>query len=170
MLAHARKVRTNTPVDLATKLAPGTGAQSRLINAGRLFNSESASRVRRRISRNGWPDSSGFPEGSLRRHRRVSPASLADNGHAQHRRCCIPQPRVAVLGYPGCRARPSPIVASNPEGVARCLGVTWSTTGFAIRSASTATPLGLKPIAIRRPKVAEYGNLGLWMQSRWDCS
>ena len=27
---------------------------------------------------------------------------------------------------------------------------------------TAATPLGLGPLAIRPPKVAEYGNLGLW--------
>ena len=69
----------------------------------------------------------------------------------------------ATLGD-GVEPRTSLVIGPNPEGVASCrIDLHSGATLVVDRPWSTraTTPLGLGSNAIRRPKVAEYSNLGL---------
>src|SRR5207244_11366691 len=64
----------------------------------------------------------------------------------------------------GVEPRTSLVIGPNPEGVASCrIDLHSGATLVVDRPWSTraTTPLGLGSNAIRRPKVAEYSNLGL---------
>jgi len=72
-------------------------------------------------------------------------------------------PYSATLGH-GVEPRTSLVIGPNPEGVASCrINLHGAATFVVYRPWSTraTTPLGLGSNAIRRPKVAEYSNLGL---------
>lgn len=60
-------------------------------------------------------------------------------------------------------------MVATPNGLRPLLAVPRGNVSlFTILDAGGANPLGLRPIAIQRAKVAGYGTLGSVMQSRWD--